>query len=356
MGSQSNYLTQYPTLNPAKTSTKSPTHFPTQSQATSNPTATPTNGPSFTPSISYANIDGVATCRLDPPVNNTKIEEIVAFDYILIQIGNSTDPSSKIKEVESDLHEILSKDILNCVYDNESSFSIFELGKGDPDILSTDGCGKFGVEEDPCWLVNAKISLRISFTADGLLNRRRLSNNEIFEHLIPILRNSLASLGAEFQGFTNLKSGGKISGKVENIETENTSIIADIRDYVKNAGMWFFLCCAGVAFLFIVTIIFTQRRRRQQKINKLINRIDNLDVPPEMKMKVEGPGHLVNDEDLEKEEKGFNVEELPHLENGDRDLPNSKLCAVAVNPVFIATDLTKKIDLKCILEKVTNTK
>jgi hypothetical protein len=315
---------------PTATPTVPPSSSPTLSQV-------PTNEPSGSaaPTIFPYEIsdDGtLTTCFVSPPDEYRTVSETLEFDYRLPGTTIPTAPAAAVAEIEAELQRILSDETIKCLYNNEP-YTIFELATGDPDTVSTNFCQTESGES--CYLVNGSMDLKIAFPG-----RRRQLSDEVFNDLIPVFRNALSTLSADFQGFKNLDADYSGNSQNSNNDTSTGSNIGEDPDD-KDLGSMFFLAVAVGVLVLIIALLFLHRKMRKAKFERHLKEVDDLDLDPELKMQVEAPGHQVDDAEDLNEDKIDGFENI-RLEKSNHDFrscgkPDCKQCQAGSKPTFVPT-------------------
>jgi hypothetical protein len=312
--------------------TNAPTDSPTML-----PSPSPTNKPSGSaaPTIFPYEIsdDGtLTTCFVSPPDEYRTVSETLEFDYRLPGTTIATAPAAAVAKIESELQRILADETMKCLYKN-GPYAIFELATGDPDTVSTNSCQTESGES--CFLVNGSMAMKIAFPG-----RRRQLSTEVFNDLIPVFRNALSTLSADFQGFTNVNTDDSGNSQNSNNDTSiGSNIGEDPED--KDLGSLFLLGVAAGVLLLIIALLFLHRRMRKAKFERHLKEVDDLDLDHELKMQVEAPGYQVDDAEDLNEEKDDGFESI-RLEKSNHDFrscgkPDCKHCQAGSKPTFVPT-------------------
>lgn len=314
---------------PTAAPTRHPTAAPTASQG-------PTNRPTMSaaPTIFPYEISGSGTltnCVVSPPAEFRTVSETLDYDYKLPGTTIATAPAATVAQIEKELQRILSADTMNCIYEDEP-YTIVQISAGSADTVSADSCQTESGES--CFLVNGSMDMIISFPG-----RRRELSTEVFNDLIPIFRNALSTLNADFQGFTNIDTDDSENSQNGNDDTSVGSNIGENSDD-KDPGALFFLAVAVGVLVLLIGLFCLQSKIRKAKFEQHLKDVDDLDLDPDLKMQVEAPGHQVDDEDLNDDK--LQVFESVHLEKSSHDFrscgkPDCRQCQAGSRPTFVPT-------------------
>lgn len=293
---------------------------PADSSNTPPPTKPPTTASWSLVPYQTSNFGKVSTCKASPPTKYRIESRMVEYDYSLSKSALAA--AAVAVEIEESLHQILSEKLLTCVY-QDATYSIVQLGIGIRDRVISKNCTASG--GNPCSVVRGGMDMEVAFPKNS---GRRLSD-AVYRDLILIFRDTLKSLGGEFEGFVDPEDQDEDDG-------ENDSI-SSIEDEEDNSSLFLGLGIAiGVVVLLI--LFYCIRRAMQDDNEKVVEGVQTQDEettvsPPD------SPAYEVDYGDVN--DNHVSLFETVRLEGADHDFrscgnPECKHCKPESKPVFVS--------------------
>eukprot|EP00980_Cylindrotheca_fusiformis_P000595 scaffold154_cov129-Cylindrotheca_fusiformis.AAC.12 len=316
---QIHYTTDTPTAAP----TLAPTVAPTQTQKPTPLSLAPTSLPyKVSDSGTWSN------CIVSPPSGFRTDTKLLGFDYKLPVASVTSSPNATVARIERELLRSLAEKTMNCLYENEEPYSIFEINTDSPDEVSPDVCETESGET--CILVNGSIKMNIAFPG-----RRRALSTEVVDDLIPIFRSALSELNAVFEGFTNVETGDIDKSPTDDDQAPGNNVDQGSND--EDPGTLLILIVAVCVLLLLFILLCVRRKLKKEKSEKRV--IDDLDLDRDFTM--EAPGQQVDDNDFggdDESEEPFDV----RLESSNHDFrscgkPDCENCKAGSRTTFVPT-------------------
>mmetsp|Transcript_19712 Transcript_19712/g.48440 ORF Transcript_19712/g.48440 Transcript_19712/m.48440 type:complete len:505 (-) Transcript_19712:136-1650(-) len=306
-----------------------PTVSPTASEGTTKLPPSPISGLPInviqpTP-YEASNFGKISTCSTSPPTSYRVETETITYDYTLSKSPMSA--AGVASEMEEILHQALSDKLMTCTF-ADPSYSVVEIGIGDRDRVTATSCTAGGA--NTCSIVRGSMEMEVAFPNGG----RRL-NDDLYRDLIPIFRDTLQSLGGEFQGFTDPESD--VDDEDEDASAPK-SIEQDSGD--DNSSLFLGLGIA-IGVIVLIALFICVRRMCRGETDKPLEGVHEPPQDEESTVpQLDSPAHEVDDGDVN--EGGISFFSTVKLEGSDHDFrscgnPECKHCKPESRPVFIST-------------------
>jgi hypothetical protein len=213
-----------------------------------------------------------STCRQDPPVDTTPVnEQLIAFDYILnVEFG--ADLSLILPSVSGQIQDEIVADYLDCRYEEEAApFYVYEQSTLPQDTPDSSGCtaGNQDIGAD-CYVINAGFTSSIFTFSD---NRRLLSENITDGDVLKSFSQSLENI------FGSGTLGGPNVISIQYLGISNDAVPPVPKEDITGkvvGGVIGGLCL--IALIVSAVILGKRRDRQHSQYRKQIQAIEAIDA------------------------------------------------------------------------------